>query len=244
MYTPSFNRIDDERPDSALRGRGAIGRVRHGRSGRTSRRHPAADHVGRRHGRGAHGACQPAVEGHHAGQPGAADLFGTAGLRQPVVVRGEGRTRPGGADVELQRRAPVRHGEGARGPRLAARCRHPADRDTRTRAQRTVATERRAAALHRRPARRHCRAGDRRHPGRGQGEAEPEPLRGRPPRGRQRPSRRTALRSRQKSRRQWTPICREGGTRPLAVIGSGTRCRRRSRCSVRSAAAPRCLRRP
>ena len=46
-----------------------------------------------------------------------------------------------------------------------------------------------------------------RHPGRGQGEAEPEPLRGRPPRGRQRPSRRTALRSRPKSRRQWTPIC-------------------------------------
>ena len=145
MYIPSFNRIDDEAEIRRACGARAIGRVRHGRSRRVSRVAtllPIMWDGGTRPC--PHGARQPAVESHHGRRPGAADLFRARGLHQPVVVRGEGRTRPCGADVELQRRAPVRHGAVHEDRGLVARRGHPADRGARRRAHRTVAAERRA----------------------------------------------------------------------------------------------------
>ena len=159
----TFNRIDDERTDSALRGRGAIGRIRHGRSGRASCRHPAADHVGRRYRRRAHMArANPTVEGRSpADQPGAADLFGTAGLHQPVVVRGR---RPNTAGwcrrgTTAPCTCPARGGCTRTGD-LAARCRHPAHRDARTRrAPNRGEPSDAPEQVHRRTSSRHRRAG-------------------------------------------------------------------------------------
>ena len=111
MYTPSFNRIDD---DDEIRRFVAAARsaefVTVDPDG-----HPVATllpimwdgdtvvaHMAR---------ANPQWKSIAPASPALLICTGPAGLRQPVVVRGEDRTRPGGADVELQRRAPVRHGD-------------------------------------------------------------------------------------------------------------------------------------
>ena len=196
VYTPPFNRAEDEDELRSARRRGARGMAGDQRPGRGALRHLPAGAVARRPGGRPPRPGEPALAraGARARDAGAGHRHRARRLRVAVLVRREGGARQGRADVELQRRPPHRPGAGAPRPRVAPRGRRAADRRARGVAGRAVAGRGRAGLVRRRPAAGDRRRGAHRDRGRGQGQAQPEPLPGGPCRSRRRPARQCAPR--------------------------------------------------
>ena len=101
-------------------------------------------------------------------------------LREPGVLRDQARARPGGPDVELLDRAPPRPGPGHRRRRLAPGAGRRADRAPRGGRADPWAVEDAPGDVHREEAQRDRGRRDGRRVGRGEDQAQPEPLRGGP----------------------------------------------------------------